>query len=496
MKPYIKILQDSELQIKQVQQDQQFEIKQYINELQLQLSKFESHSRTKRGLVNLVGKINKYLWGTLDSGDLEEINSKFDILMNNQEQIQEVINIRTSILRNITKSFERTTQELLENQKQIATRVNLYVQKINTVEFRILLQKCITNLEFLNEAIQLSHFGISSPYLISKELISEMNARLEELYKPEQLLKLEINYSIISIIRTDINILEDSLLLHFSYPIFHPTNYNQYKLTPIPLINFTMIPPYPIILLPENTHSSLWYKEDCQSLEEYSLCLDELPQRLEDTCYESLLRGQPGLCPKAKIQLNCSFIDIIYNRLVIIPVNENLLVKEVCSKHLTTTPISTPSIITLNDDCTTEIKDEIISTPETKLPSQTIILPNPKYSNFSIDISDKSLQCLDDIQKSISELPPVHIRHFLRNSSDYFWIWLTLGIIILVILLYMCHKKMCLHYDLYHRILRRSVARETTRSEEKPRSSSPEPVTSGSTNDGSTPSYRPPKNPF
>lgn len=81
--------------------------------------------------------------------------------------------------------------------------LSLYVyEQVDTIEFKILLQKCIINLEFMNEAIQFSHFGISPPHLIS---ISEINTQLIGLYKLKQLLNLKINYSIISIIRTDMN---------------------------------------------------------------------------------------------------------------------------------------------------------------------------------------------------------------------------------------------------------------------------------------------------
>lgn len=492
-------MNDSKLQIKDVNQDDQAEIMQYINELELQLNKFESHSRVKRGLVNLVGKVNKYLWGTLDSDDLEQINTKFETLLSNQDQIQEVINERTTLLKNITKSFEKTTQELLENQKQISTKINLYNRKINTIKFKLLLQRCITNLEFLNEAIQLSHFGISSPFLISKDLISEMTNELRGLYKREQLLNLDINYSMISIIRTDISILKDSLLLQFSYPIFHNTNYNQYKLIPIPLVNFTIVPPNPIILLSEDTRSSLWYKEECQSLEEYSLCLDEPPQRIEDTCYGSLLQGQPGLCPRTKIHLNQSFIDTIYDKLIIVPINENILVKETCSQHLTKTSISTPTMIILNNRCTTEIRDEVLSAPVSKLPPQTIMLPKPNYSNFSMDISDKSLLYLEDIERSAANLPQVHIRHFPYYDSTNFWIWFTIGTILVILILCKIRTKchICLRCNPCNGICQRVTGRQSpTLKEEATRSSSSEPVASRSNNVEPTPRLQILRNPF
>lgn len=74
---------------------------------------FTDVHREKRGLFDGVGKIEKWLFGTLDSEDEEHINSYMQSLQTNQNKIAGSLEKQSTLLKTISKSYSNNFQKLV-----------------------------------------------------------------------------------------------------------------------------------------------------------------------------------------------------------------------------------------------------------------------------------------------------------------------------------------------------------------------------------------------
>ena len=77
------------------------------------LTKLLGKQRNKRGLANFVGDISKTLFGTLNEGDLAQINSEFDNLYRDNKNIASILTNHTKILKLILDSFSTNHESLI-----------------------------------------------------------------------------------------------------------------------------------------------------------------------------------------------------------------------------------------------------------------------------------------------------------------------------------------------------------------------------------------------
>ena len=62
------------------------------------------HTRSKRGLLNIIGSVSKSLFGTLDEDDLTLINENMDKLFDDNNKIKTTIANQTALIRKIVNS--------------------------------------------------------------------------------------------------------------------------------------------------------------------------------------------------------------------------------------------------------------------------------------------------------------------------------------------------------------------------------------------------------
>lgn len=135
---------------------------QYLKEkLNREMNGIKIAQRNKRGLANFVGTFYKYLFGTLDQQDREELESKIDNLSENSIQINEL----NKVIDAINKGIE-TVNRLNENQNEN--------QRLAILIFN--LQEFTEYIEDIELGMQFTRLGIFNPKLLKHDPLKHINS--------------------------------------------------------------------------------------------------------------------------------------------------------------------------------------------------------------------------------------------------------------------------------------------------------------------------------
>ncbi|KAK0070792.1 hypothetical protein PV325_014064, partial [Microctonus aethiopoides] len=96
-----------------------------IQTTQEKLNNLHPHIRSKRGLINIVGKANKWLFGTLDADDEKRYNQAILNLQLNEKNIIKELNLQMSLSKNLIDNYNKTITSLNSNQEKLEHSVNI-----------------------------------------------------------------------------------------------------------------------------------------------------------------------------------------------------------------------------------------------------------------------------------------------------------------------------------------------------------------------------------
>lgn len=143
---------------------------------------YEHQTKQKRGLINFLGKINKWIAGTMDDEDRQMINQHLEIIdtnnhnlitnMNKQIQINENFNTSLNKLFNVIQNDRQIIQDFLKMETdKTRLRIAIFDIKINIQE----VDKMISELQ---DNIIFSNLNVIHPSLLTHEEILnyEINA--------------------------------------------------------------------------------------------------------------------------------------------------------------------------------------------------------------------------------------------------------------------------------------------------------------------------------
>lgn len=199
--------------------------------------------RQKRGLMNIVGKTSKWLFGTMDAEDEQVIDKQIRLLEANNEQTIEGLNQQIRINDYFNETLRMLTQNNFENQNKILKQYDdLSVELKNllkyqkTLEVSLKLQIIEDKVDHILDNIASIKSGILHPGILTSEEISEFKITVEKLENA----------------RTGILLMDnDKLLINIKIPIKYKKI--PYKLlTPIPDKNNQEISEEPQLFLEIN----------------------------------------------------------------------------------------------------------------------------------------------------------------------------------------------------------------------------------------------------
>lgn len=277
-------------------------------------------ARHKRGLINIGGRISKFLFGTLDDEDESLYQEYFQKLQNNVGTIETSQNQVISVINSISNRFQNQTNIMVQQMnkfmklQQILDKIILlqFEQiKISRIFAEINTAVSFARLHLLHESIlPLNYFR---NYVQNNDLLRHL-IYLKDFY---------------SVCFTSVKIQNEQILFVIRVPLVNPIPFETYELKFIPFLNtYPIDQPKYLLIQQEEIKWSLY--EDCQHVEEWMLC----PQNKlvkPPLCYSEFVKEKRENCSRQSAQE--------VNDLILLPDGNYLsvfndLLKENCSGHL------------------------------------------------------------------------------------------------------------------------------------------------------------------
>lgn len=387
--------------------------------------------RNKRGLVNGLGTIVKFITGNLDDSDLQTITENIDNFRNIQHSQIEKINQLTSLANHITSRLDKQTQQINENLEITQN----YIHKLQDNEkTRILIQDSIYQteeithfLETLERTITLSLYELPNLEIITNTELLEMQNYLKKIYSPEQLFHFDQNHLFKLLESSKLTIVGTNNTINFllKIPILKTLKANYSLVYPIPnKDNLLIIPPRRYLVTINK--NQLWTDETCKTTDSLSICSTN---PIQDSCTINSISE----CETLKASNNYLIVKALRNQQLLVVAKEKTKIVENCQEILTQYYIQGQNL--LSTECKIIIQGNTYSNT---VPRFKIDLPNTtsiklQDHNAEIDFKLKHLNSFEDLKKEASQIQPsrgIIIKSVHYTSS----ITATIIIIILIIL--------------------------------------------------------------
>ncbi|XP_025836340.1 uncharacterized protein LOC112903855 [Agrilus planipennis] len=272
--------------------------------------------RNKRGLFNIIGKAEKYLFGTADSDDALYYDKTISEIAKNEREMRELMLKQTSVMQSTVHSVNQTVSNIVHNElifqknlnvlenvskslySEISTSVKNFDIEMNFLEHANLLSEILnhyhSDLQNLINALTIARIGQIHPFIISpSQLISEIKKTLP--YLPPGLhypifLSMENYHLLLDIAELDIVVVSNKLIVAVKIPLVKDEEFTVYKLHPLPTrINsstaYVFIQPSTPYLAVDKTKQLFIRISDselnqCKVLKSERLCKQNQPTRL------------------------------------------------------------------------------------------------------------------------------------------------------------------------------------------------------------------------
>ncbi|XP_056641536.1 uncharacterized protein LOC130448273 [Diorhabda sublineata] len=333
-----------------------------INTVQKKFENLNPHIRNRRGLLNGVGKINKWLFGNLDSDDEIKYDNAITLLQQNQKNIIHETNLQISLYKKLIDHYNKSITTLNKNQANFNNGLQLFsasvYNKIETLEsyltfqgmlYQINLdcQSTITFIDNIENAVVFSKLNSVHTSIISSYEILDIIQHLEKLYSEKQIPKFSNILTYYQFLGTQVSIIDSKLVFAIHVPILISETFEFYHLFPIIQNNKMYTPKFPYLARTQNETQS--EKEECPPLEGTYYCRQNFVQR--DNCTLSLLEGNTlDDCQILEVNIEETIIQQVTTKEVLImPIQqEKILSKCQSDRYL---EIEEPSLVKIPENC-------------------------------------------------------------------------------------------------------------------------------------------------
>lgn len=430
-----------------------------ISEIKNRIAAF-SPSRTRRGLINPIGNIYSYLFGTMDNDDKLSINKALSTLEENQFKISKRIETQTSITTKLLEHYNRTISTLVENQNTLVKQLEKALSQLSNItnehqlitKIQNIFSQLYMNLDKIKEfvmtienAISFAHLKELHPAILPRSDLALILKELELLFPPEQIIHFKDFRNYYRIFSIKIHV-EDNIIYFVIYaPIFDTAQYNYFHSCPIPWKNHTVIIPHPYVLMSLNTY--MVPPESCPEVENIYICKGQ-PQPLDDSCEIAIItKGDPSRCPIRTSILFSNIIEQISQDKVIVVPLEPVKIPFSCEISSGIQILTEPCVIHIPEDCQVTItgrkffnSKELVKAMQFSLPAITIPVTVENSTLPHIQLKQVKLDEISELHKMSQELQPLdlsYIHHNVRSANiGLILITISITISILVMFLY------------------------------------------------------------
>lgn len=164
-----------------------------LNRVERELALF-TNKRTKRGLLNAIGRTINFVTGNMDDEDAQEIRNRLSTLEANQNNIADysnnlfkVNNAINSELSNINQHINNQSKEIMSYSRTLSNTISRIDNELQTkiLEDRLLnsIQILLDHIIELKQAIAFARAGIVSSHLLSPDELTNITLEQFELMK-------------------------------------------------------------------------------------------------------------------------------------------------------------------------------------------------------------------------------------------------------------------------------------------------------------------------
>lgn len=282
-----------------------------LNIIQLKFKELENlfkqvyPSRVKRGLIDGLGSVIKFITGNMDHEDAMTINKEIELLKlnenivinenNKQVKINEMMTERFNNISNHINTQQDAINEILSSLKVSGSLTNREENFIATIQYAY---QIIYNIDLLYshlmqlaQALNLAKLNILPTLILSPDeldhafdFLKSQNLPIKSTHQVYELLTFQAYYN------------NTNIIFNVRIPTFDNITYTVNLLQPLPKNNKSIVIPYPFILSGKN--SSYFLQKECSQLNKIYICYKEdlikIPS--DDTCFTQAIQGQNGNC--------------------------------------------------------------------------------------------------------------------------------------------------------------------------------------------------------
>lgn len=376
------------------------------------LNNITPHKRLKRGLLNIVGKSQIWLFGTLDSDDGERYDKAISTLQINQNSMHHETSLQISLTKQLINNYNKTISLLNLNQQLIKRRleyfqnnvnktiddISAYLRDQNTLDQIILnCQNLITFLDNLENALMFAKLNTLHSTVISASELDDMVNYLSKLYNSEKIIDFKNTISYYQLCGIQVSFSNDKIIFAIHFPILLNEVFDHFHLIPIPISQSIIIPNYPYLTLGVNQLQEDY--EECPTIEDIHICQNRL-KPLSDNCAVSMIRDAENRnCHPVKVKLQNPIIKAVTSKhIIIIPAENKLKIFKKCQSNGEFQFIAVPSIIELPINCEIKTLDFRFYNKDNNARENPVNLPEiklPKENTPHLDQKPIDLQSID-----------------------------------------------------------------------------------------------------
>lgn len=384
-----------------------------INKTRELFNKF-NFNRNKRGLLNGLGTLIKFITGNADDNDLNNINAHIQELQQTQNSEIQKVNKMVSLANHISqrlntqtevinKNFQ-LTQSHFESLETILDLRTLIISEIHETENMLDL---LTKLE---RTISMSIHDIPNLEIINVDEILNVHNHLMKAYSPSQLLPFDETHLFKFIKSTKLVTVgtKDTITFLLKVPILNPYPSEYFHIYPIPNEDGVVLAP-PKNHLIKTEELFLWTNEDCKTMNSVTLCV-KVPT--------------PDMCSFPNTS-QCTFVKFRNDYQITIPLgNQQLLtasknlfeVLEDCMGLLTRHLLKGANLI--SSPCTLIIGPKTYKNTSTLYEIPIPELPGtPPTANKEVDFQPQQLESPSTILFEATEIQQLAVHHDIIHPS-------------------------------------------------------------------------------
>lgn len=163
-----------------------------LNQLTREIESLTEKNRKKRALLNIVGKGLKYLTGTMDYEDEQEIKTRLSLNEENNKNVIDGLNEQVKINTKFYENIYNVTKHINKQQTEIKKQFSTINNEIDRENFKITSMQHAFQIQYdiqllsdqvkkVKESILLSQLGLLGKDILSPNEIDKFNITLEKL---------------------------------------------------------------------------------------------------------------------------------------------------------------------------------------------------------------------------------------------------------------------------------------------------------------------------